>query len=596
MQPNQIKNHTNKIKTSPKSCFCLKLFVLLVVSALFFFKIFFVKTGENFAFSDSTIVKEKPLNSTAIKERLELQLQIPNLKMNLKQNSETKKTSYKPNREAEKLAPYIPEKSDNYLLALKATAKSRFKRARSYLNDEYISRKEVEINNDDKELYNIYLLRGSIEFYDGNYKSALVWFQKSSNILPGNLKALNSIGLTLKILDQHYEADMIYKQALTDAKRKYGDKHPEVARLLNSIGELYYSQKGYSKAQIYFKQALNIFYKNNKKYKVEIAECLNNLAITYGDQKDYKTAEELLLQSLDERVNVWGEYHSDVAQSLINLADVYEEQKKIKEAEKLYVRAFNIYKRLGTKNAYKGICLNNLGELHLNRNELEKAEYLFKMAYKIFIDTIGAKHHYVAHVLFNFGKIYERREKCLKAKCYYQKAMTVVENLFGTGHYLYIEILKYYNNISENCDNNKPCEGSAIDSQTIKSNKFLVDKLNLVSTVLAIIFVPLIIFLFLLSLLLKHYKIFKNQQSIDEIMDYELGLNRLKELAEKTDGYLEFNTYEAQLLENLENLKHGDNGELKSNRSKIVERLNKLANKKLGTTFNDLCKKDYIYK
>jgi hypothetical protein len=73
-------------------------------------------------------------------------------------------------------------------------------------------------------------------------------------------------------------------------------------------------------------------------------------------------------------------------------------------------------------------------------------------------------------------------------------------------------------------------------------------------------------------------------------MNYEAGLNRLKQLAEGSDWYMEFTVYEARLRENLkEERLFGTNPQNTANRGPIVAQLNTLAYQHLHKTFNDLC-------
>lgn len=73
-------------------------------------------------------------------------------------------------------------------------------------------------------------------------------------------------------------------------------------------------------------------------------------------------------------------------------------------------------------------------------------------------------------------------------------------------------------------------------------------------------------------------------------MDYNLGLDILKQLAKGTDWYLDFATKEARLRENLAARdRYGDTPTRKAERAKCIELLNELTLRHLGTSFNDLC-------
>ena len=73
-------------------------------------------------------------------------------------------------------------------------------------------------------------------------------------------------------------------------------------------------------------------------------------------------------------------------------------------------------------------------------------------------------------------------------------------------------------------------------------------------------------------------------------MDYERGLEALRRLAENTGWYQDFTLYEAPLRENLrDEQRYGPSEQTRRDRTRLVDRLNELALKHVGMSFNDLC-------
>jgi hypothetical protein len=73
-------------------------------------------------------------------------------------------------------------------------------------------------------------------------------------------------------------------------------------------------------------------------------------------------------------------------------------------------------------------------------------------------------------------------------------------------------------------------------------------------------------------------------------MDYERGLDALKQLAEGTDWHQDFAVHEAPLRENLrDERRYGPSEQTRRDRTRIVDQLNALALKHLGISFNELC-------
>jgi hypothetical protein len=73
-------------------------------------------------------------------------------------------------------------------------------------------------------------------------------------------------------------------------------------------------------------------------------------------------------------------------------------------------------------------------------------------------------------------------------------------------------------------------------------------------------------------------------------MNYEHGLEILKQLAEGIDWFEEFDLYEAQLRENLRDERHyGPSEQSRRDRARIIENLNALTRDHLDISFNELC-------
>jgi hypothetical protein len=74
-------------------------------------------------------------------------------------------------------------------------------------------------------------------------------------------------------------------------------------------------------------------------------------------------------------------------------------------------------------------------------------------------------------------------------------------------------------------------------------------------------------------------------------MDYEQGLEQLKQRLHSTTWEHEFLVYELRLRDNLHNERlYGSNEQIRSDRARIIDQLNCLA-KRVKTNFNDLCLK-----
>lgn len=73
-------------------------------------------------------------------------------------------------------------------------------------------------------------------------------------------------------------------------------------------------------------------------------------------------------------------------------------------------------------------------------------------------------------------------------------------------------------------------------------------------------------------------------------MDYERGLEQLKQLAEGTNWYADVLSYEARLHDNLDfEQRYGRDAQNGTSRAQIIDQLNRLTYQYLKRSFNDLC-------
>ncbi len=73
-------------------------------------------------------------------------------------------------------------------------------------------------------------------------------------------------------------------------------------------------------------------------------------------------------------------------------------------------------------------------------------------------------------------------------------------------------------------------------------------------------------------------------------MNYEQGLEQLKQRLQGSENYLDLVLYEARLQENLDQeRRYGSNEQTRASRAQIVDQLNRLAYERLRISFTDLC-------
>ncbi|MEH1773782.1 tetratricopeptide repeat protein, partial [Nostoc sp.] len=88
-----------------------------------------------------------------------------------------------------------------------------------------------------------------------------------------------------------------HEQCLSSARKRFGDKHPDVATSLNNLALLYKSQGRYSDAEPLYIEALAMRKRLLGDEHPDVATSLNNLALLYKSQGRYSDAEPLYIEA-----------------------------------------------------------------------------------------------------------------------------------------------------------------------------------------------------------------------------------------------------------------------------------------------------------
>jgi tetratricopeptide (TPR) repeat protein len=156
-------------------------------------------------------------------------------------------------------------------------------------------------------------------------------------------------------LAHHYEQAIEYLKAAS--KMDPGDPLPLVI-----LGEIYYEQMQYSKAKKAWKKALELEPRNPKG--------MYNLALVAEEEGQLKTAISYLEEALTE------DSHDLKAREL--LAEVYKKARMYKKAAKAYEGAINLVKDSEEEIGERLSLLYDLGRLHEDFRNYDKAIECFK--------------------------------------------------------------------------------------------------------------------------------------------------------------------------------------------------------------------------
>lgn len=192
----------------------------------------------------------------------------------------------------------------------------------------------------------------------------------------------------------------------------------------NAIGAaLYANLTIYLRASNQYTRALEAALKSLSYFEAQndsadMAIIKNNIGYLYYCMQMYKEAEKWQA----ETAALGSASGNDLATAMgtLGMADAAERQNKDQRADSLYQLALQLYRKIGIRRT-EGIVLNNMGEFHLRRGNLEEAEELFGQAREIF-ESIRALFE-LQGITGNLGELELKKGNPSGALVYFRKVL-----------------------------------------------------------------------------------------------------------------------------------------------------------------------------
>lgn len=219
------------------------------------------------------------------------------------------------------------------------------------------------------------------------------------------------------------------EEALTVARRRYGEYHPEVALILGQLAEL---EKGhdFERAAELFEEAIAIQRHVFREPHPELALMLNGLALLKTSRGDYAEAEDLFAEVMAIQEKVYPQSSIVPALTLSNLAGLKISQGDTERAEELYVESLEIHRQvLGDDHPQTATVLNNLAGLLMRTDRLDEAEERYRMALDTLLEVYGDDHLNVGKGYNNLAQLAVLREDFAAAKGLFQQAAQVIRGI-----------------------------------------------------------------------------------------------------------------------------------------------------------------------
>lgn len=193
-------------------------------------------------------------------------------------------------------------------------------------------------------------------------------------------------------LKKNTEAIKLYKDALKIAETtKEADE--QIATILDNLSLAYANVGNYKAAKELNTKALSIYEQKLGPKSIDYAICLGNQAQFALDQKKYKEAESVFRKQIAILEPISNRRPGILATAFDNLAATLFRKNELAEAEKYRLTALELYRQeLGNIHPETGICLNNLGVLHMAAGKPVQAKEDFSEALRILKKSFGLAH------------------------------------------------------------------------------------------------------------------------------------------------------------------------------------------------------------
>ncbi len=232
------------------------------------------------------------------------------------------------------------------------------------------------------------------------------------------IAALQTIGQIQYQLGNFYQAIQSYEAAIQYAKRVFKTLHNlSIASALNSLGVLYYHLL------------------SNASAPADMS-AHQQASVSKREEEYFQKAKEYSLESLRIRKIMYGgENHPDVATTYNNMGRLHVMKDEFKDAIICYDKALKIRaSTLGKESLDYAATAFNAGQSYHHLHELEKAEKHYNEFLVVAVEHFTKNHRDVAVVMSGIAEISQERGDHKKARKLYLESLEAARNALGENH------------------------------------------------------------------------------------------------------------------------------------------------------------------
>lgn len=222
-------------------------------------------------------------------------------------------------------------------------------------------------------------------------------------------------------LNDHAKAEELHLEALRILKKNESD-HVQVAGIHNNVGLFYFSLGSLGQAESYFREALAILGEIEPEERPYAAIALQNLASVYQTEGAFEEAVKTYVEALRNLAGIESQHADKILRIRQNLALVYHQLGEWERAEILYR---SILGDNGLDRSARGAVTNSLAEALRSLGRYSEAEKLYHEAAELFPEQSAGR----AFVLDNLGLLHFETGDLDRAELFVRKALEVRQAL-----------------------------------------------------------------------------------------------------------------------------------------------------------------------
>jgi eukaryotic-like serine/threonine-protein kinase len=286
------------------------------------------------------------------------------------------------------------------------------------------------------DLAAVHRSRGKFDLSEADARAALA-IRRASGDPAGLVDTLNGLGMTLHDAGKSGDAIATLDEALTVARRAYGDVHTKtnvaecnLAGARQRAGQLEAALEGFRSCVATRRRLLG-----NEHPNVGLA--LNNLALVHSERNEYDETERLYNEALAIQRKAYGERHREVAATLNNLAILAFQRSRYDQAATRFRELTAVWQSLlGPSHPDALTSLNNLGMTLRTAGHLAEAQDVLEQALKGRTEALGPDHPEVAASMVNLAGVLQRRSNFARARALIGDALPIYDRAYPDGHLL----------------------------------------------------------------------------------------------------------------------------------------------------------------